>query len=67
MVVSKTRVSDEGILFAMEDMTEIRNLVIRTPPNYETQALSEAVHFRLRGATNMLNVSRSTDSSTSLV
>ncbi len=25
----------EGIRFAMEDMTEIRNLVIRTPPNVE--------------------------------
>jgi len=23
----------EGVLFAMEDMTEIRNLVIRTPPD----------------------------------
>lgn len=25
----------EGIRFAMEDMTEIRNLVIRTPPNHQ--------------------------------
>lgn len=23
----------EGVLFAMEDMNEIRNLVIRTPPS----------------------------------
>jgi acyl-CoA reductase-like NAD-dependent aldehyde dehydrogenase len=31
--VKDSGIGREGVLFAMEDMTEIRNLVIRTPPS----------------------------------
>jgi acyl-CoA reductase-like NAD-dependent aldehyde dehydrogenase len=31
--VKDSGIGREGVRFAMEDMTEIRNLVIRTPPS----------------------------------